>query len=205
MVQSFGGWDPRPVGFDSAIEFPPHNWQSDLFRVADEESDAPKVFDPATWEGGIYSYPRVIEWAMSKNIPEFTWFRGTMPSWDNTPRRLERASAFVHDTPQLFQTWLERALHYTYLFNEPKDWLVFVNSWNEWGEGAYLEPDFELGTARLEAVAAARRNTLPLANSVESIWRSGGPTDGDLLETSRAYFKSSAVLGREALCHWYHT
>ena len=100
------------------------------------------------WKGDMYSYPRVIEWAMSKNLPDFPWFRGVIPAWDNTPRRMERSSVFVGDSPELFQTWLERALHYTYLFNEPNHWLVFVNSWNEWGEGAYLEPDFELGLAR---------------------------------------------------------
>jgi hypothetical protein len=203
MVQTFGAWDPRPLGFDAAVEFPPHNLESSLFRYAAAEMSAPQVFDPDEWQGVIFNYPRIVEWAMSKSTPNFSWFRGVMPSWDNTPRRLERSSAFFGDEPDVFQIWLERALHYTYLFNHPREWLIFINSWNEWGEGAYLEPDFELGRRRLQAVQQATTNTQELACAVVSIWRAGGPRQGDLLETARSYFTSSATLAREELCHWF--
>jgi lipopolysaccharide biosynthesis protein len=203
MVQSFGSWDPRPLGFDGAVEFPPHNSDSSLFRIAPTEIDAPAIYDPNEWQGTIFSYPRMIEWMMSKNTPNFPWFRCVMPGWDNTARRLERASAFVGDRPELFQIWLERALHHTYLNNSPDEWLVFVNSWNEWGEGAYLEPDFELGRRKLEAIAQALENTDQLAQEVRSIWSSGKPVSGGLLETARTYMKSSAILAREELCRWY--
>jgi Glycosyltransferase WbsX len=202
MVQSFGSWDPRPHGFDSAIEFPPHGNSSRLHLLAEGDPARPAVTDPESWVGSIHSYPRLVEWAMSKPVPEFTWFRGVTPSWDNTPRRLERASAITGDSPDLFQTWLERALHYTYLFHEPGRRWLFINAWNEWCEGAYLEPDYELGTARLEAVARALRNTDALAAG------SGKAMTGDsnglaLVEVARAYFRSTAVLGREALSLWF--
>jgi O-antigen biosynthesis protein len=221
MVQTFGVWDPRPLGFDAAVEFPPHSLDSDLFRfhasitaagVGEQvskpgpevsEMGAPPVFDPGEWKGAIFSYPRLMEWAMSKKTPNFLWFRGAMPSWDNTPRRMERGSAYFGDDPDIFQIWLERVLHYTYLFNHPREWLVFINSWNEWGEGAYLEPDFELGRRRLQAVEQAMANTDNLAAEVASIWEGGGPRPGDLIETARSYFNSSATLAREELCHWF--
>ena len=205
MVQSFASWDPRPLGFDSAIEFPPHNQSSRLFRLDEEDRERPAITDAEEWRGDMYSYPRLIEWAMSKNIPEFLWFRGVVPAWDNTPRRMERSSVFVGETPELFQVWLERALHYTYLFNQPNHWLLFVNSWNEWGEGAYLEPDFELGTARLSALSAAIMNTDHLAASVNQLLTDGVRGQGDLLDVARSYFRSSAVLGREALGLWLGT
>ncbi|MGZ6803754.1 MAG: glycosyltransferase WbsX family protein [Nocardioidaceae bacterium] len=200
MVQSFGAWDPRGLGFDSAVEFPPHSADSKLFAVAPSDSEHPELFDAETWRGGIYSYERCIEWAMSKPVPSFPWFRGVMPSWDNTPRRQERASLFVGDSPARFQTWLERALHYTYLFNPPSHWLVFVNAWNEWAEGAVLEPDVENGDARLRAVAQALRNTDPLAQ--DSARAHERRVAGDLLDIARAYYRSSAVLGRETLARY---
>jgi hypothetical protein len=202
MVQSFASWDPRPMGFDSAVEFPPHNQDSRLFRLDEGDTERPAMVEEKEWKGDMYSYPRAMEWAMSKNLPDFLWFRGTIPAWDNTPRRMERSSVFVGDSPGLFQIWLERALHYTYLFNEPNHWLLFVNSWNEWGEGAYLEPDFELGLARLSALSAAIANTDALAASVGKLLASGNRRPGDLLDTARSYFHSSTILGREALSLW---
>ena len=202
MVQSFDLWDPRTMGFDSAVEFPPHNQSSDLFRLEEEDSERPPMSDAEQWKGDLYSYPRLIEWAMSKPVPDFPWFRGVIPAWDNTPRRMDRASVFVGERPELFQTWVERALHYTYLFNEPSHWLLLVNSWNEWGEGAYLEPDFELGMARLSALSAAIANTDELANSVMQLLARHDRPRGDLLDVARSYFRSSAVLGREALGLW---
>ena len=202
LVQSFGTWDPRPLGFDSAVEFPPHHQEDRLFRLSDDADEAPHILDPSVWAGQVFSYPRLIEWAMSKIVPDFTWFRGVMPAWDNTPRRLERASVFVDDSPELFQTWVERALHYTYLFNDPSRWLLFVNSWNEWRDGSNLEPDFELGSARLEALSAALANTDSLARSVRGVAEGDGRSAGDVVDVARAYFKSSAILGRETLERW---
>ena len=205
MVQSFASWDPRPLGFDSAVEFPPHNQSSRLFRLKEEDMEYPAMQDADEWQGDMYSYPRLIEWAMSKPVPEFLWFRGVMPAWDNTPRRMERSSVFVGETPDLFQTWIERALHFTYLFNQPDHWLLFVNSWNEWGEGAYLEPDFELGTARLSALSSALANTDHLAKSIHQLAVNGAREQGDLFDVARSYFRSSSVLAREVLGLWVGT
>jgi lipopolysaccharide biosynthesis protein len=202
MVQSFGTWDPRGMGFDSAVEFPPHQRDSRLFTVSPEDPDFPALLDAESWKGFVFDYERCIEWAMSKPVPPFPWFRGVMPSWDNTPRRQERASVFIGDRPELFQTWLERALHFTYLFNPPPHWLVFVNAWNEWAEGAHLEPDVENGLARLEAVATALRNTRPLAASVLAVAGAAGREEGDLLDTARAYYRSASTLGRETLARY---
>jgi hypothetical protein len=73
-----------------------------------------------------------------------------MPGWDNTPRRGESAYVFHGANPLSFRRWLARASSAAVSGGgEP---LLFVNAWNEWAEGAHLEPDARFGRANLEAV-----------------------------------------------------
>jgi lipopolysaccharide biosynthesis protein len=74
--------------------------------------------------------------------------------WDNTPRRGRRAIVVVNSTPQDLRHSLDDAIA-SVADQVPARRLVFVNAWNEWAEGNYLEPDWTDGRARLEAVAAA--------------------------------------------------
>jgi hypothetical protein len=74
-----------------------------------------------------------------------------MPRWDNTARKGIRAHIFHGSTPGLFERWLRRASLDTRRRN-PGAPLVFVNSWNEWAEGAHLEADDREGRRYLDAV-----------------------------------------------------
>lgn len=202
MVQSFGSWDPRPYGFDAAVEFPPHAAGNSLNLVEPADPEYPDVLRPGTWSGTFMSYPRLIEWAMSKRIPDFEWFRTVIPAWDNTPRRMERASMFLGASPELFGEWTERALQHTYLFSPPGRRLLFVNAWNEWCEGAYLEPDVDLGHARLEALKAALTRTSDLGEATAQAWgtpNSPATKSQALTSVAQTYMRAAAILGREAL------
>jgi len=72
-----------------------------------------------------------------------------MPSWDNTPRKLDRSISFYGATPELYAEWLRSAVDETCRSLGPENRLVFINAWNEWAEGAYLEPDRRRGYAYL--------------------------------------------------------
>ena len=78
-----------------------------------------------------------------------------MPSWDNSPRRRERAHVFLNGSPEAYRRWLEAMVQQTRQLRFGDERLVFVNAWNEWAEGNYLEPDQEHGHAYLEATARA--------------------------------------------------
>jgi lipopolysaccharide biosynthesis protein len=80
-----------------------------------------------------------------------------MPSWDNSARRPTSAQIYHGSTPDLFEQWLGDAMERAQA-NPANERLVFINAWNEWGEGAYLEPDLRYGYAYLEACAEALRN-----------------------------------------------
>ena len=80
-------------------------------------------------------------------------YPGVMPGWDNTPRRGADAYVFHGANPLSFRRWLARASAAALAGGGTA--LLFVNAWNEWAEGAHLEPDARFGTAYLEAVRDA--------------------------------------------------
>ena len=78
--------------------------------------------------------------------------RGAFVGWDNTPRRAQFARLLSEITPQMFGVCMRRQLEAAAAEGCP---YVFVNAWNEWAEGAALEPDEADGLARLEQLRAA--------------------------------------------------
>lgn len=76
-------------------------------------------------------------------------FPGLIPDWDNTPRRSYKGLIYKNTNPAKFEQVL-RCLK-AKIKNHPVDF-VFINAWNEWGEGAMLEPDEAKKHAYLEAV-----------------------------------------------------
>ncbi len=73
------------------------------------------------------------------------------PNWDNTPRTGRRGIVMVDSSPDLFRQHVRQAL--ALARREPAGRrLLWIRSWNEWGEGNYLEPDRVTGLGYLEAL-----------------------------------------------------
>ncbi len=70
------------------------------------------------------------------------------PQWDNTPRRQYKGTIFLKMDPPAFSIQIHRILEKY----KDSDFL-YVNAWNEWGEGAYLEPDQDNQYAYLEELS----------------------------------------------------
>lgn len=80
-------------------------------------------------------------------------FPGATVRYDETPRKGKKAFCLINDTPESFRKFLAKQLKRgREIFNT--DYL-FLDAWNEWGEGNYLEPDEEMGFQYLEAVRDA--------------------------------------------------
>jgi lipopolysaccharide biosynthesis protein len=140
--------DPRGVGFDAALEFPPHN------NKIDRISTSTKILNP-TYQGQIFHYQDFANfYSKREEDPGYELFKTVAPGWDNEPRKPGRGATFAHSTPEVYQEWLKSACLYTMKKLESKR-VVFINAWNEWGEGAYLEPDRRFGYAYLQATKNA--------------------------------------------------
>ena len=79
-------------------------------------------------------------------------FLGIFTGWDNTPRRAEGGAVTADASPELFEHFLRKQIERS---NSVNNEFLFINAWNEWAEGAYLEPDRANGYAYLEAVQRA--------------------------------------------------
>ncbi len=75
--------------------------------------------------------------------------------WDNTPRYKHRALIVQGATPDAFEKWFGQLLALLMRGREKKP-LLFINAWNEWAEGAYLEPDEGWGYEMLRAIKRAQ-------------------------------------------------
>jgi lipopolysaccharide biosynthesis protein len=70
--------------------------------------------------------------------------------WDNTPRHGLRGRVFVGGSPDKFGKYMEQLIYKTK--HEYRKDFLFITAWNEWAEGAYLEPDMRNGFRFLEAL-----------------------------------------------------
>lgn len=136
--------NPRTLGFDACVEFPPHG-------VAVPTT---KAIQPAKrgWEGRVYDYEATVLDACTNQGVPYARYPTVFPSWDNTARQPLKGTTFTGIGPELFQKYVECKVEFLNEFFAGEERLLFVNAWNEWAEGAHLEPDRAYGHAWLEAL-----------------------------------------------------
>jgi hypothetical protein len=100
-AQTFGLSDPRPLGFDAAVEFPPHGLEAPRERQLEAA---------AGFEGKIYDYRGAVDYALSRPREPYRLHRTVMTAWDNTPRRRQHAHVWHHATPDHYERWLRGAI-----------------------------------------------------------------------------------------------
>lgn len=102
----------------------------------------------------IFDYDLFWKWIIKRRLPDSRCFLGAFVDWDNTARRKGKgARLFKGVTVEKFEHYFSSLVFKAK--SESVHDIIFVNAWNEWGEGACLEPDEETGFGYLEAVRNA--------------------------------------------------
>lgn len=156
-ASTFANTDTRIHGCDLSVEFPPHN-------IAAQPLSPKTLGATDDFVGKIYDYSDLVLRELTRPARPYPLIPAVMPRWDNTPRKAESGHVFHGATPALFEVWLRHALSAA-ASQLPEMPFVFINSWNEWGEGAHLEPDRRYGRSFLEAVRrSVSRDNRPMPN-----------------------------------------
>jgi hypothetical protein len=148
MPQVFEQEDPMSYDMDAASGFPPHRFGINSSVM----TSTPPALDPA-FQGRVFSYERMARSAMAFQPATYKLFHGVCPDWDNEARSPQNGSSFIGANPRVYGSWLASACQKVMLNQAPDERIVFVNAWNEWAEGAYLEPDRHRGYAYLRETA----------------------------------------------------
>ena len=154
---------PESIGFDAAMYFQP-NGEKGYFGSKYKEpivKKLPRLIEKYVlrrpkenpYSFGIknihLSYKKYISNFQGFNQAKYKQFPSVFPGWDNSPRKKEKAVIFKESSPELYGVWLKKVVTKFRPFSNDEN-LIFINAWNEWGEGNHLEPCEKWGYAYLE-------------------------------------------------------
>jgi hypothetical protein len=133
--------DVLPENVDAALIHEPQQAICSL-RAGKFDNDVRKLDYEVCWNRILQDEP----------VAKKTYFGGFV-GYDDTPRRGIHGTIMTDATPEKFKNNL------AYLMKKNEacgNDMVFLNAWNEWGEGMHLEPDERWGYQYLESIAAAK-------------------------------------------------
>lgn len=101
----------------------------------------------------IFDYSKIMKYMEFEENRLPNCFPKIIPGYDRTARAGFKGQIYKNATPEAFGKNIERTL--TYIMDKDYEHrLIFLDSWNEWGEGNYMEPDQKWGHAFLDALKA---------------------------------------------------
>lgn len=143
---------PIEYGFEGLVEFPPHTlWKKiDDKRIAMLDKKA--KFEVADMTNYIKEKKYIYD-------ADYPIFKCCFPTWDNTPRKMYSNGFVFLMNSDLFKSWLMGIIKWTRENHKTNKQYVYINAWNEWAEGAALEPNTRYGYQNLEMVKQAIEET----------------------------------------------
>lgn len=135
--------------------------------------DTPKIIKHSKWIKGGYELYRKLKGLLIRRPPKMSIYSeifhglvtskemepnvipSIIPQWDHTPRSGWNGSLFVNSEPKYFKHHAIEAFEAVTKKPEEQQ-LIILKSWNEWGEGNYMEPDLTHGRGYIEALREAK-------------------------------------------------
>lgn len=149
-IVSFEDKDPREYGFDAAVDFAPQSsfFKNDIFPDKRYPSiDVKDQLLDKNFTGTVADYRAIALNQSSYDYFKFPTYKSVTPSWDNDARKKGKGFVMVNESPDIYRQWLDNVLALE--TKRTKSPLIFINAWNEWAEGAVLEPTAHYGSAIL--------------------------------------------------------
>jgi hypothetical protein len=147
-------------GVSATVEFEPMitlrervMFKKDILNINNAVLNKLKVLDKPIIKKfflNIASYDRINQYIIKRKYKtKEKIFLGAFPGWDNTARKDEDGIILKGSTPKKFEKYLGQQIKKS---EEMGNEFLFINAWNEWSEGAYLEPDKKYGYSYLDAI-----------------------------------------------------
>ncbi len=143
MTNALGNDSPIDYNIDGMVEFPPH-------RFGCNEIEVDKLDGMANC--AVYDMNSFIKERKYIYDVDYQLFKSCFPSWDNLPRKLYSRGGCYLLSDSCFESWLDGVFEWTRENNANDKQYVYINAWNEWGEGAILEPTTRFGYKYLDIV-----------------------------------------------------
>lgn len=167
------GYGHMSKGFDAAAEFQPHTGNHAMptslaIKTLKDEITVKTISRSIRYrlrkiqknlyidkaEGSIVNYADLVqnELNLLEQVKQsYKLYPAVCAGFDNTPRRKERYSILLDSTPELFEKWMKEEVKAFQPYSDQEN-LFFINAWNEWAEGNFIEPSAFWGKKYLEAV-----------------------------------------------------
>ena len=134
---------------DREIEFPPHAYAFVISRTNKQVKNN---------RGSIFDYVEFVRKVLESRTYNNKIYRTVMLGWDNSARMEKGYAIYDHFDLKTYYDWLRANVVETEKTFNAEERFIFINAWNEWGEGTYLEPDKRYGYTNLNVTTRAILN-----------------------------------------------
>lgn len=140
------------LGFDGVYD-------DRMLEINDHQSTLMKVIRKIRREvfhrPSVFEYKEAIKYMVTSDSINDDIIPTIVPNWDHSPRSGGKGIILNNCKPRFFGSLVDRAID-NIKNKPPEKQIILIKSWNEWGEGNYLEPDMKYGKGYLEAIRQSR-------------------------------------------------